>query len=70
MIKTAYNKTKDTQQICFADGGGVVVPSGHGIKVDFNDIFPEEIDRLKNFFEFSDEPKAEPKRKRRTKQEE
>ena len=53
MIKAA-NKTNSTQQILFADGSSVSVLVDGDVRFNSGDIFPEEMDRIKNFFEISE----------------
>lgn len=57
MIQTAKNTTRFPQQVMFVDGSSIVVQPKEEIQLDMDNVFPEEVARLKMFFEFAKQNK-------------
>lgn len=51
MLVTLRNKTNQTQHINLIDGSGRAVHSGEISIVDFDNVYVEERERIKNFFD-------------------
>lgn len=59
MIYVFRNKTGAAQHINVCDGSGHTVEIGGEIELDINTLFPEEIERVKLFFDIVSKPVEE-----------
>jgi hypothetical protein len=56
VLRKLTNKTEDPQQIMYIGGGSEMLLPREFVEVDMDRLYNEERERLKNFFDFGDNP--------------